>query len=224
MRGWFVTATGTGVGKTFVTRGLATALRRRGHPVAAIKPVETGCAPDPLDARALARACGRPELASAPGLYRAPPPVAPYAATLSGLPAPPPPDHLAATVRALAPDTDITLVEGAGGLLVPLDRERTMADLARALGLPLLLVADDGLGVLSFTLTAADAARARGLDVAAVVLVRREASPADPSRETNGRILAERLAPVPVLQFPHCADEDRALADAAEAAGLLALV
>lgn len=224
MRGLFITATGTGVGKTFVTRGLATALRQRGHTVAAIKPLETGCAPDPVDARLLARACDRTELASAPGLYRVPPPLAPYAATLGGLPAPPTPDRLAATVRALALDSDITLVEGAGGLLVPLDREHTMADLARALGLPILLVADDGLGVLSFTLTAAEAARARGLDVAAVALVRREASLPDPSRETNARILAERLAPVPVLQFPHCTDDDRTLADAAEAAGLVNLV
>ncbi|MDD9934512.1 MAG: dethiobiotin synthase, partial [Myxococcales bacterium] len=78
--GWFVTGVGTGVGKTYISRGLTRALADSGRSVAAIKPLETGVAPDPLDARALARACGRPELATAPGLYRVAPPLAPHAA------------------------------------------------------------------------------------------------------------------------------------------------
>jgi len=87
--GLFVGGTGTGVGKTYVARALARALSREaGRAVAALKPLETGCDPDPLDALALAGACGRPELAHHRGLYRVPPPLAPYAATLGGLPAP----------------------------------------------------------------------------------------------------------------------------------------
>ncbi|MFW6051735.1 MAG: dethiobiotin synthase [Myxococcota bacterium] len=221
MRGFFVTATGTGAGKTFVTRGLAAALRRRGHSVGALKPLETGCHPDPTDALALARACGQPGLARADGLYRVAPPLAPYAATLAGCPAPPAPARLAERSRALLRSFDVALVEGAGGLLVPLDATHTMADLAAEIGLPLLLVAHDALGVLSFTLTACEAARSRSLPLAAVVLTRHERQvPDDPSREANARILAERLHPVPVLTFPCCPDDDDALARAAAEAGL----
>jgi dethiobiotin synthetase len=224
MNGLFITATGTGVGKTFVTRGLARGLLLRHQPVAAIKPLETGCDPDPADALALARACRRPELAHAPGLYRVAPPLAPYAATLAGCRAPPTPGALASTVASLAAPPTVALVEGAGGLLVPLDDRRTMADLALALGLPVLLVADDRLGVLSHTLTAVEAARHRDLPLAGVILTRTAAVPDDASTAFNTRILTERLAPLPVLPFPHCDDDDDALAAAAEQAGLLALL
>lgn len=189
MRGLFVTGTGTDVGKTVLTCALARALRPR--QVVAIKPIETGCAPGgPADARALAEACGRAELADLDGLYRADPPLAPYAATLGGAP----PIDLArviVTTRAAIADTDVALVEGAGGLLVPLDRARTIADLAQALALPLLIVARDGLGVLSDVLAVVEAAERRALPIAAVVLARHGAD--DPSRATNHAILAERL-------------------------------
>jgi dethiobiotin synthetase len=224
MNGLFITATGTGVGKTCVTLGLARALVDRGRPTAAIKPLETGCTPEPRDALALARACGRPDLAHAPGLYRVPPPLAPYAATLMGCAPPPAPGALAATVRELAKPASVVLVEGAGGLLVPLDARHTMADLASHLGLPLLLVADDRLGVLSHTLTAVESAQRRQLPIAAVVLSRTSPVADDPSTVTNARILRDRLAPLPVLSFPHCADNDPALAAAAERAGLPALL
>jgi dethiobiotin synthetase len=225
LHGIFVTATGTDSGKTFVTRGLARLLRYQSKSVAAVKPIETGTiavahdAPSPTarearDATALARACDRLDLAAAPGLYRAAPPLAPYAATLAtGAPGP---DLLALTqtIRELASGCDVLLVEGAGGLLVPLDREHSLADLAQALDLPLLLVAPDALGVLSHVLTAYESAERRGLRVSAVILSQHSPS-GDESRAHNQRILAERL-PCPVLCFPCCADDDEALARAAE--------
>jgi dethiobiotin synthetase len=214
----FVSGTGTGVGKTWVTRGLARALARRGAAVVAVKPLETGCEPDPADAVALARACGRPELAQAPGLYRARLPLAPWAATLEGEP-PPDLDALVRTTRDLMAAADVALVEGAGGVRVPLDDERDVLDLVAALELPLLLVATDQLGVLSHALTAYEASIAHGVTVAAVVLTR---GGRDPSCRTNARILAERL-PCPVLAFPPVEhDDDDSLADAAEP--LLALL
>lgn len=196
MRGLFVTGTGTHVGKTVLTAALARALRPRD--VVALKPIETGCFPDgPADARALAEACDRPALADLDGLYRAGPPLAPYAATLGGAPA----IDLArvlATTRAAIADADVALVEGAGGLLVPLDREHSIADLAAALALPLLIVARDGLGVLSDVLAVVEAADRRALPIAAVILARHGAG--DPSRATNHAVLAERL-PYPVRTF-----------------------
>jgi len=206
----FITGTGTGVGKTWVTRGLARAWTQAGRRVVAIKPVETGCAPDSADAIALARACGRPELAQAPGLHRGRAPLAPWAATLEGEPAPDF-EALVDSTAALCAGADIALIEGAGGLLVPLDADRDMADLARALDAELVLVGDDRLGVLSHVLTAADAARSRGLRIRAVVLTR--AHP-DPSQRTNARILGARL-PCPVVPFPAAPDDDDVLAAAA---------
>jgi len=208
--GVFVTGTGTGVGKTWVARGLARGFVRRGVPVAAIKPVETGCTPDALDARVLARACGRPELESAPGLVRYRAAVSPHAATLGGEGSCPTPELLARAVVEAAGDA-LLVVEGAGGLLTPLDADATIAELAVVLTLPLVVVAPDVLGCLSSVLTLADAARMRKLPIAVVVLTR--FGPADASRATNARILEERLG-VPVHAMPACGDDDDALADA----------
>jgi len=220
--GLFITGVSTAVGKTFCTRGLARALLLAGRTPVALKPVETGVTADPLDASALARACGRPELARAPGLYRAGPPLAPYAAALETGTAPPRLTVLVSRVRELATGADPLLVEGAGGLLVPLDDRHDIADLAAALALPLLVVARDELGVLSSVRTCVESARARELRVAAVVLTAPSHAELDPSPRTNARILEQRLA-LPVLRFPLCPDDDEALAEAAARSGLLAL-
>jgi dethiobiotin synthetase len=223
IRGFFVSAPSTNSGKTFVIRGLARAIARAGGSLVALKPIETGVSPEPSDAIAIARACGRPPLAHAQGLFRAALPLAPYAVSLeTGEPVP---DlvSLAARVRELATGEDVLLVEGAGGLLVPLTATASIADLARALSLPLLLVAQDRLGVLSSVLTCAESAERHQLVLGAVVLVERGTTDTDLSPQTNRRILQERLS-VPVFAFPHCRDDDDALADAAEHSGLLALL
>lgn len=224
MKGLFVSGASTGVGKTFVTRALAAALRTQGRKVAAIKPVETGVSdPERSDAKLLARACGRPEVASDAGFYRGRLPVAPYAAMLEGEPAPQPLRALVDAVHRAARGSELTLVEGAGGLLVPLDRHITMAELAAALGLPVLIVAPNSLGVLSSVLCAAESARERSLELRAVVLIDPEKTIDDPSVRTNARILDERLG-TPVFEFPRTGDDDEALASAAITSGLLAAV
>ncbi|MBC7172430.1 MAG: dethiobiotin synthase [Polyangiaceae bacterium] len=217
----FITGTGTGVGKTFVTRALTLALRRTGASVAALKPVETGCeGSEPRDARALALASGRPSLARAAGFYRAQAPLAPYAATLGGEAPPPPLAALVAAVRAAAGDTtDHLLIEGAGGPLVPYDAEHDLLDLALALELPLLLVAPDALGVLSHTLAAAHAVRARGANLQAIILNRMPA--ADASTASNARILRERLPDLTVYTFAPSADDDDTLVEAIIESGLV---
>ncbi len=218
----FITGPATNAGKTFITRALARLARAHHQHPAALKPLETGAEPDPLDALALARACARPELARAPGLFRAALPLAPYAACLEAGAIPPEPAMLAARVRELGAGADPLLVEGAGGLLVPLGPSSSIADLAVLLGLPLLIVAPDQLGVLSSVLTCVEAAHSRELRIAAVVLTDHGNSSADPSTRTNHRILQQRLR-MPVLRFPRCDDDDDALARAAECCGLLAL-
>jgi len=225
LRGWFVTGTGTGAGKTLLTRGLALSLVSQGRRVAALKPIETGWSGEAgSDAEALARAVGHPEFVNAAGFYRAAPPLAPAAVTLAGGAKAPAPDVLAAAVRRAAAGFELCLVEGAGGLLVPLDSDHTLADLALSLGLPLLVAAPDGLGVLSHVLTASESAQRRGLAIAAVVLMQIDGGPdasRDESRNTNREILASRL-PCPVLRFSHLSDHsDQALIAATQHSGLL---
>jgi dethiobiotin synthetase len=202
----FVTATGTGAGKTQLARGLTLAARRRGRRVVAVKPIETGCDPLPADALALAAACGRPELARDAAFHRGRAALSPHAALLGGEPPVPPLDALVSRIRALGEGADDIVVEGAGGLLVPLDAHRTMADLAAALGYPVCIVAPDALGVLSHALTAVESARARALPLVMLVLSR-TAGP-DPSTARNRSILAERLEPLPVHVLSRCDGDD----------------
>jgi len=218
-----VTGPGTGAGKTVVTRALASALRARGRRVAALKPVETGADPNPADALALARAAHDPTLAQAPAFFRARPPVAAYAAQLEGEAPPLQLPALLTQIRTFSTHADVLLVEGAGGLLAPIDAHHDCTDLARELELPLLLVARDQLGVLSYVLTCYESARARGLRVAAVILSRHTPDELDPSLRTNQRILQQRLES-PIRIFPACPDDDGALATTAEQLGLLELL
>lgn len=217
----FVSATGTSAGKTFVTRGLTAALVRAGVRVASVKPLETGCQPEALDALALARAARRPELAHEPSFYRVGPPVSPYAATLGGAGAPNF-DWMVRRMHELATEHERLVVEGAGGLLVPVDRDRDMTHLALALASPVLLVAPNRLGVLSHALATVEAATARRLPLAGLVLTEPDSAP-DPSSASNVQILRERLS-LPIFSFPNCTDDNDALADAAAGAGLLGLM
>ncbi|MER5178457.1 dethiobiotin synthase [Streptomyces sp. NPDC002896] len=164
-----VTGTGTEVGKTVTTAAVAAAARAAGRSVAVLKPAQTGVAPgEPGDVDEVVRLAGdvtRVELA------RFPEPLAPdTAARRSGLPSVPAPE-IAEAAGKLAADHDLVLVEGAGGLLVRLDDAgSTLADVARLLGAPVLLVASAGLGTLNTTTLTAEALRARELVLAGVVV------------------------------------------------------
>lgn len=217
MSGLFITGTGTGVGKTWVTRGLARALAKHGQKPRALKPIETGVEASAEDATAIARAAQHPPVEE--GAYRARPPAAPLSITLAGEHDPLIMDPLVKMIereRALG----WLLVEGAGGLLVPLTPAETIADLAAAVHLPLLMVSLDELGTLSHTLAAVECAERRDLEIRAVVLTSCSESPA---AGDNADILRQRLEPLPVLRFCATDDDDDALAAEAERCSLLAL-
>lgn len=219
LRGLFVSSTGTSEGKTVVTTALATALRQSGMRTAVVKPMETGCKPVAEDARVLAEAAGDPSLAERPGFYRAELPASPYAVELEGERSAPNLQELKHAVTSVARDYQGILVEGAGGLFVPLTRTQLIADLVQQLELPVLLVATNRLGVLSHVLATQEAASHRGLRIAALVLNRLAAD--DESTRTNQFILAERLE-CPVIEFPSVDHRDHdALASAAVSTGLL---
>jgi len=198
VRGFFVTATDTEVGKTVITAGLALALRRRGFSVGVAKPVQSGhAADDPFgDAmrlKALARLDERPEEIVAYA-FRAP--LAPLvAARIEGREVEP--ATVVRHVRALGDRHDVLLVEGAGGLVVPLAEGWTIADLAGTLALPLLVVARPGLGTVNHTVLTLKVARELGLDPAGVVLNGHRPE-TDASAETNAELI-ESLGGVPVL-------------------------
>ena len=109
-------------------------------------------------------------------------------------------DVVLESVAELARRHDVLVVEGAGGLLVPVGEDWTIADLAGWLGLPLVLVARAGLGTVNHTLLTLEAARARGLEVAAVVLNGRSAE-TDTSADTNPELI-ERFGGVAVCSVP----------------------
>jgi dethiobiotin synthetase len=171
-----VSGTGTGVGKTVVTAAVAALAATRGAGVAVVKPAQTGVTADGQgdldDVRRLAGVSDLHEHA------RFPDPLSPAAAARrSGLPALDLHDS-AARVRGLAADRDLVVVEGAGGLLVRYDAEGlTIADLARELAAPVLVVAGPELGTLNHTALTLEALAHRGVDLAGVVL---GSWPADP--------------------------------------------
>ncbi len=191
MAGLFITGTDTGVGKTFVTRGIASALRARGRRVGVMKPVETGCggtaSRHPADALALRAAAGSKLSLDRICPYQLDAPLAPdVAARLENTRIDP--ATIVAAYRAIRAGHDLTLVEGAGGLLVPIVERYSMADLARDLDLPLLVVVDSRLGAVSHTLLTLEAAAARGLAVRGYLL--NHAAAPDEAAATNASILS----------------------------------
>ena len=196
MSALFVTGTDTGVGKTFVACALAAALRARGLRVGVMKPVETGVAREPEDAMALRAAAGDPTPLEDVCPYRLRAPLAPaVAARLEG--ATLDVERLIALAERRARDADVLLVEGAGGLLVPVVGRVTWAEIAARLALPLLIVAANRLGTVNHCALTARVAAAAGLGVRGFVLSQ-PAPASDESAATNADTIAA-LTGLPVL-------------------------
>jgi dethiobiotin synthetase len=184
MTALFVTATGTDIGKTFVTAGLIRQLRGAGRAVAAIKPVVSGFEPDrwqDSDPAVLLAALGRPvtleEIADiSPWRFKAP--LSPdMAATREGR-AIAFQDVTELCRRAMSARRGVLLIEGIGGIMVPLDDRHTVLDWMSVLRIPIILVAGSYVGTISHTLTALEVLARRNLDVAAVVVSESAASAA----------------------------------------------
>ncbi len=176
MRGYFVTATGTDIGKTYVSARLIEAWRSRGIAAEATKPLMSGFAEDALeqsDAGRLLMAMGRevtPASVSEICLHRLAPPLAPNVAMRQAGIAQNYKEIRGFVARRLSVAADVHLVEGAGGVMSPLTDETLQIDLMADLQLKIILVTAPYLGSISHTLTAIDALRARGLEIAALVV------------------------------------------------------
>ena len=171
MRGLFITGTDTGVGKSVASACLLASMRAAGEPVRAYKPVLTGLddaptGPWPADHELLALAAGMAPHEVAP--LRFGPAASPHlAAALAGVELDP--RGLIGRAHELG-DGHTLVVEGVGGLLVPLNHSFSVCDLAAALALGVLVVARPGLGTINHTLLTLQAARRAGLEVVAVLL------------------------------------------------------
>lgn len=204
VRGLFITGTDTEVGKTYVTALVARSLVAAGHRVGVYKPAASGGAlvdgrlvSD--DALALWQAAGRPRALAevCPQVFAAP--LAPHlAAQAEGKQF----DArlLRAGLDAWLADSEVVLVEGAGGLMSPLGDDEYVADLAYDFGFPLVIVAPNTLGVINQVLQTAITAEVfrRGLSVAGIVMNTPRAGTDDPSRAQNVEEIRRRAVP-PVL-------------------------
>ncbi len=217
MRGLFVTGTDTGVGKTVLSGALVAALRARGVAVRPFKPIITGLEEPPNpgwphDHELLARAGERPADEVALVAYDVP--ASPHlAAGLEGRPI-----DVAAlrdAIRAACSPEEVAIVEGVGGLLVPLSDEYDVRRFAVELGLPIVIAARPSLGTINHTLLTIEAARRAGLQVAGVVLTPWAEAPS--VIETSNRRTIEQLGEVSVATLRPVARADPALLAAAGA-------
>jgi dethiobiotin synthetase len=205
-RALFITASGTGLGKTLVTAALCHQLRAQGLPVAALKPVMSGFSPLDLaasDAGILAQSLGRPATPSVINEisgFRFRAALAPnMAAKLEGkrlsFPA-----LVGFCRRGLAPPPALTLIEGVGGVMSPVTHSETVLDWMAALRAPVLLVVGNYLGGISHALTAVAAMRAARVKLIGVIVS--EGAKSDVPIEETLKFLRARLSPAPVVALP----------------------
>ena len=192
MPGLFITATGTDIGKTFITAGLIRAGRRAGYAVDAFKPVLSGFDPDDAatsDAGVLLAALGRPLTAGAVAAispWRFAAPLSPNMAAAAEGQCLELAEMVAACRAAVMPER-LTLIEAVGGVMVPLNERHTVLDLAAVLALPVLLITGTYLGALSHCLTAVAALVSRGLH-AELIVVNESAGSTVPTQATEATL------------------------------------
>lgn len=209
--GIFITGTDTGVGKTVVSAGLAMVLRSRGIKVGVMKPVATGCYG--LDKRLISQdAVYLMEAAeneypahTSPSRFRNP--LSPNVAAMLekkevDL------NQIRTAYRELQKNYDFIIVEGIGGLLVPLTKDYYVANLIREFQLPIAIVSKSGLGTINHTLLTVDAALIRGFDIRGIIFNRMPTVNFSMAEITNPKVVHD-LTGIPVLgSLPEMEDVD----------------
>jgi len=170
---FFITGTDTGIGKTFITSLIATTLRAEGIYVGVMKPVETGCLEQdgkliPSDANILREAAATGDDIDLINPYRFSLPAAPSIAARKegavidcGV--------IKNSLETLAERHDVMLVEGVGGLMVPMNESETVTDLINLLEIPAIIVAGTQLGTINHTLLTVSTARQHGIEIGGIV-------------------------------------------------------
>lgn len=203
MRDLLVTGTDTGIGKTVIAAALVSALRQRGVRALGFKPVETGTsAGGASDSDILAQASGETNPLTKP-LLQLPEPLAPaVAAERAGVTLDP--DRIEDRIRQLRQNGYSLVVEGAGGVMVPICWDYTVLDLAQACDLDAVVVARAGLGTLNHVAMTVMMLRSREIPIRGIVLNGRSATP-DLAESTNPDALARIVRGIRVVEIPHYA-------------------
>lgn len=186
--GLFITGTDTGVGKTLITGAIAAVLRRQGLKVGVFKPIASGCRHDreglvSIDAEFLAMCADAdyPLSVISPVVYKTPAAPA-VCAEVENRPVDF--DAIGAAYKYLCDACDVVLVEGIGGILVPITPSETVLDLAVAFDLPAVIAARPNLGTINHSLLTIQAARNAGLPVAGLIISGYNAARADIAEQT----------------------------------------
>lgn len=214
MKGFFITGTDTGVGKTVVTALLGILLRNEGHRITVLKPIETGCTsregePEnslegelvPEDGAFLKSVLGLDQELDDITPLRFSPPLAPLAISrLSGKAIDV--ESLRSILRkrhvADKATFETILIEGMGGLMVPITERYFVYHMIEDSGLPVILVAGNKLGAINHTLLSIEFLSKRGIKTAGIIINNASPDMNDPAKETNPSII-EHLSPVPVI-------------------------
>ena len=202
MEGYFITGTDTGIGKTVVTACLATLFKSQGEDVGVMKPIETGVDPEcsssaNSDAQFLMEVSGVRDTLEEVCPYRFKPSASPYqAASIEGREIDP--AKILQRFKTLQARHSLMLVEGIGGLMVPITRRYHVADLALQMNLPLIIVSRVQVGTLNHTLLTLNAARHYGLTVKGVILNLSDKNALDAIEKEQGSLI-EEFSDVPIL-------------------------
>jgi len=207
LKGVFITGTDTGVGKTYIAAGIASALSSRGVDVGVMKPAETGCRIRagklvPSDALNLMKAANVHDALSNVNPYRFRNPLAPLvAAELEGKKIEE--DKILSAWYTLSRRHEFMIVEGAGGVMVPLTEKYLYLDLVVALGLPALIVARPGLGTINHTLLTISVLQEKDITISGIVVNYADSRKTGPAEKTSPAVI-ERISGVKIVGIvPH---------------------
>ncbi len=209
-KGFFITGTDTGVGKTVIAGALIKAIHVLGANACGMKPVETGCSRIgntlyPSDGMFLKRVAGMDENINQITPYCFEAPVAPsLAAEMESKVVRI--DSIVEKFHALLQRYQSVVVEGVGGILVPIRRDYFVIDLIKQLGLPVIVVARATLGTLNHTLLTVNYALKEGINVSGIVINFTRRSEGTVSENTNPLVL-QQVSPVPLLGVFPCLDD-----------------
>jgi dethiobiotin synthetase len=225
MANLFITGTDTGVGKTVVAGAIAAHQKAAGAEVGVMKPAETGCCTRdgklvPSDASFLKRASGTTDILGAVCPYTFEEPLAPAIAAKNAgreISA----KFLIKVYRAISRQHDMTIVEGAGGIMVPICADYSYLDLASDLDIPVVIVARAGLGTINHTLLTVHALRSKDIDIHSIILNHDRKSAADASTDTNPEVIRELSGIDSVFTLPYMPGIKRGMKTLKKAAGEL---
>jgi len=201
-KGIFITGTDTGIGKTFIASGLLRAMKAMGVNACPMKPVETGCKTNrgkliPHDTLELIRASGKEEPLDIINPYRLKHPLAPsVSAELEKVIIKK--KKILTAYKYLLKKYDITIVEGAGGIMVPVYKNYLFLDLVKDMRVPVIIVSRPGLGTINHTLLTIDSAKKRGINIIGVIINYASKTKKGLPEKTNPKVI-EKLGKVPVL-------------------------